>query len=186
MISIIQKFDLSNKQNRNKLQNVRDIYNNVQFKERSKGYDLYNVIGHGTYAKVKLGRSRVNGEKVAVKIIKIKETPLDFSTKFMPREIEIIKRLNHPNITCVREVIENDTKIFIVMDLVKDGDLLHFINKRGPQREETCKHIYSQMLEALKYLHSNGIAHRDLKCENILLDPGLKVKITDFGFATHM
>ena len=191
MISIIQKFETSNKQNANKLdskltQNVRDIYNNIQLRDRNKGYDMYNVIGHGTYAKVRMARCRKTGEKVAIKIIKIKETPIDFSTKFLPREIEIIKKLNHPNLTCVREVIETDSKVFMVMDLVRNGDLLNFINKRGAQKEDVSFFIYSQMIEALRYLHSNGIAHRDLKCENILLDPGLKVKITDFGFAINM
>ena len=191
MISIIQKFDLSIKQNGNKLdssisQNVREMCNSIQLRDKNRGYDLYNIIGHGTYAKVRLARCRKTGEKVAIKIIKVKETPIDFSTKFLPREIEIIKKLNHPNLTCVREVIESESKVYLVMDLVRNGDLLNFINKKGPQKEEVSCFIYSQMIEALRYLHSNGIAHRDLKCENILLDPGLKVKITDFGFAINM
>ena len=191
MMSIIQKFDLSNKQNEHKLdsnisQNAREIYKNIQLREKNKGYDMYHVIGHGTYAKVRMAKCRKTGDKVAIKIIKVKETPLDFSTKFLPREIDIIKKLNHPNLTCVREVIESEGKVYMVMDLVRNGDLLNFINKRGPQTEEVSCYIYSQMVEALRYLHSNGIAHRDLKCENILLDPGFKVKITDFGFAINM
>ena len=185
MNSFVQKFDLLNRQKLLDLSPVQNN-NNVLQKERNKGYDLYDVIGHGTYAKVRMGKNRRTGEKVAIKIIKVKDTPIDYATKFLPRELDIIKRIKHPNITTVREVIENESKIYIVMDLVRDGDLLNFINTRGPQKEDVSQHIFAQMIVALNYLHSNGIAHRDMKCENILLDPGLKVKLTDFGFSVKM
>lgn len=120
---------------------------------------------------------------VAIKIIDRKKAPEDFLEKFLPRELSIIQNLEYPHIIRVYEVLDVGDKVFVVMDLATGGDLLDYIKKRGCVKENLSKKIFLQMLQAVKHCHKNGVLHRDLKCENILLDERNNVKITDFGFA---
>lgn len=68
------------------------------------------------------------------------------------------------------------------MELADGGDLLDFIKKRGAMSNHSAKKMFNQLAQAIKYIHSMQITHRDLKCENILLDKDYHVKLADFGF----
>lgn len=151
---------------------------------RQNGYELLDdpPLGEGSYAKVRRAYSTKLKLHVAIKIVDRKKAPDDFLKRFLPRELNIIQRLEHPHIIRVYDVMDIGDKVFVVMDIAS-GDLLGYIKARGFVKEDLGKKIFLQLLQAVKHCHRNGVLHRDLKCENILLDEGYNVKITDFGFA---
>ncbi|XP_032900699.1 testis-specific serine/threonine-protein kinase 3 [Amblyraja radiata] len=152
----------------------------------SKGYQLGETIGEGTYSKVKEAYSRNLQRKVAIKIIDRRTAPKDFIHKFLPRELQIVQVLDHQNIVKVHEVWESeDGRIGMVMELAEGGDILEHIRREGPLSELLARPLFRQLVNAIRYCHDRGIAHRDLKCENTLLDKSFNVKLADFGFATH-
>ncbi|XP_068762454.1 testis-specific serine/threonine-protein kinase 3-like [Montipora capricornis] len=154
---------------------------------KQNGYELLDEqpLGEGSYAKVKRAYSRKLKLHVAVKIVDRKKAPNDFLTRFLPRELSIIQNLQHPHIIHIYDVMDVGDKVFVVMDIATGGDLLSYVKARGFVKENLSRKIFLQLLQAIKHCHRNGVLHRDLKCENILLDEGSNVKITDFGFAKY-
>uniref|UniRef100_A0A8C3SYE5 Testis-specific serine/threonine-protein kinase 3 n=1 Tax=Chelydra serpentina TaxID=8475 RepID=A0A8C3SYE5_CHESE len=149
----------------------------------SNGYQLGKTIGEGTYSKVKEAFSKKHQQKVAVKIIDKMGGPEEFIQRFLPRELQIVRRLDHKNIIRVYEMLESaDGKIYLVMELAEDGDVFDCVLHGGPLPESRAKVLFRQLVDAIRYCHSCGVAHRDLKCENALLQ-GFNLKLTDFGFA---
>ncbi|XP_053313263.1 testis-specific serine/threonine-protein kinase 3 [Spea bombifrons] len=148
------------------------------------GYKLGKTIGQGTYSKVKEAYSNKLGRKVAIKIIDKAVGPEEFIQHFLPRELKIVGLLHHKNIIEVYEILEseNSSKLYMVMELAEDGDVFDCILEGGPLSEDCARVLFRQLVEAIRYLHSHGVAHRDLKCENALLHHGI-LKLTDFGFA---
>ena len=147
------------------------------------GYQLGDILGKGSYAVVRKAYSRRHKKNVAVKIICKKKAPEDFLSKFLPREIKVLKRLHHPHVITLIEVIETNTRMYIITDLAESGDLLEFIRKNGAIPETTVKHLFRQLVTGIAYVHSQDVVHRDLKCENLLLDKDKNIIISDFGFA---
>lgn len=103
--------------------------------------------------------------------------------KFLPRELEIIKNLNHPNIVSVYTILEVGPFICCFMDFCAFGDLLDRIRFRGPLSAAETRLYFGQLAAAVSYLHAERIAHRDIKCENVLIQNRYCVKLTDFGFS---
>ncbi|XP_041089856.1 testis-specific serine/threonine-protein kinase 3-like [Polyodon spathula] len=151
---------------------------------QSKGYEVENTIGEGTCSKVKRAYCSTHGRHVAIKIIDTRKGPKDFISRFLPRELQIAQKLDHKNIIKVYEVCESeDGKIGLVMELAERGDLFEHINKSGPLSESQAKDLFGQLAESVRHCHENGVTHRDLKCENTLLDKNFSLKLADFGFA---
>ncbi|XP_062490666.1 testis-specific serine/threonine-protein kinase 3 [Pezoporus occidentalis] len=147
------------------------------------GYQLGRTIGEGMYSKVKEAFSQKHRKKVAIKIIDKKGRPEEFIHKFLPRELQIITRLEHRNIIRTHEVLEwAEGKLCMVMELAEDGDLFDYLVREGPLPEPRARALFLQLVEAIRYCHERGVVHRDLKCENTLLH-GPTLKLTDFGFA---
>lgn len=153
-----------------------------------RGYIIGTKIGEGSYAKVitaKYADGTGTAVNLACKIIDKAKAPSDFVNKFFPRELEILTKIDHPNIIQIHSILQRGPKIFIFMRYAENGDLLTYIKKNGPLKEVEAKGWFLQMAKALRYLHANEIAHRDLKCENILLSKRLNIKLADFGFARY-
>ena len=147
------------------------------------GYVLGDSVGKGSYAVVKVAFSKKLNRQVAIKIITKKKAPQDYLKKFLPREIAVMKQLNHPNIIGLNEAIETSSRIFLVMDMADGGDLLDYIKTNGAISENEARSFFRQLVVASEYLHSMDVVHRDLKCENILLDRNKNILLSDFGFA---
>lgn len=146
------------------------------------GYKLGGTIGEGSYSKVKLAQSKKYRENVAIKIVDRRRAPPDFVTKFLPRELAILKGLRHPHIVQVYKFIEVcNGKLYIVTE-VAETDLLQRVQQLNHIPGPQAKEMFIQIVSTVSYLHENNIVHRDLKCENVLLTEGNQVKITDFGY----
>jgi len=154
-------------------------------------YDIGQQLGIGSFAKVHLCVDVSTGNKYAMKIIDKKRIQMNSKgkhkdgNKFM-EEVNILMRVNHPNIIQVVEAIETEDALYVILELVAGGDLLDKMIDYGREfPEDRARVIFIQMLDAVMYLHSVGIAHRDLKPENILLVNKTedRIKLTDFGLS---
>ncbi|KAK6635568.1 hypothetical protein RUM43_007534 [Polyplax serrata] len=161
----------------------------------SRGYRLVKKLGEGSYAKVYLSEYHPVGSnqtpadhktQLACKIIDTTKAPRDFVRKFLPRELDILVKLNHPHIIHVHSIFQRRSKYFIFMRFAENGDLLDFVLKNGAIVESQARVWLRQMSLGLQYLHELEIAHRDLKCENVLITSNYNVKLADFGFARYV
>lgn len=148
----------------------------------SQGFIVGKFLGQGSYASVRSAYDVNRKHQVAIKIISKRKAPDDYLTKFLPREIEVIKLMKHPHLIQFFQVIETTTRFFLVMEC-GNIDLLDVIRQRKLIEEETAGKWFYQMAQGIGYMHAKGLVHRDLKCENLLLDENDDLKVTDFGFA---
>ncbi|KAI1718694.1 protein kinase domain-containing protein [Ditylenchus destructor] len=144
--------------------------------------DTLEMIGKGAYAVVCRGFSNNLTRNVAIKIIDIR-VKTEFVDRFLPREMDIVARLKHPNIVKTYQIIRSDKYVAIIQEYASNGDLLRLIEKVKRIEEHQARFYFIQLIEAIKYLWANNILHRDIKCENIFLDAYMNVKLGDFGFA---
>uniref|UniRef100_A0A915EF37 Protein kinase domain-containing protein n=1 Tax=Ditylenchus dipsaci TaxID=166011 RepID=A0A915EF37_9BILA len=145
-------------------------------------YDLEHTIGKGHFAVVKLAKHVFTGEKVAVKVID--KTRLDpVSTSHMMQEVRCMKLVQHPNIIRLYEIIDTQTKLFLILEL-GDYDMYDYITKKEYCKESDAQQYFSQIIKAIDYCHTLHVVHRDLKPENVIFFEKLgMVKLTDFGFS---
>ncbi|KAM7076529.1 maternal embryonic leucine zipper kinase isoform 8-T12 [Ciconia maguari] len=149
------------------------------YEEVRKYYELTETIGTGGFAKVKLARHLLTGEKVAIKIMDKRALGDD-----LPRvkiEIDAVKNLSHQHICQLYHVIETSKKIFMVLEYCPGGELFDYIISKDRLSEEEARVFFRQIVSAIAYVHSQGYAHRDLKPENLLIDEEHNLKLIDFG-----
>ncbi|XP_056129992.1 NUAK family SNF1-like kinase 1 isoform X2 [Lampris incognitus] len=140
-------------------------------------YELMETLGKGTYGKVKRAVERASQNTVAIKSIRKERITDDLDRVHIQREIEITSSLRHPNIIRFHEVFESRDKIVIVMEYASRGELYDYVHERRRLPETEARDIFRQITSAVHYCHKNGVIHRDLKLENILLDQDLQVKV---------
>ena len=146
---------------------------------------LKETLGKGTFGVVKLAINNQTREKVAIKIINETKLPKEEKLNFL-REIEILKELKHPNIIRIFSHINKEKQIYIITEYIKGIELFQYISlKKKIPESEACIY-FQQIISGLEYLHKMGIAHRDIKAENILVDHYSKeIKIIDFGLSNR-
>nr|XP_057939567.1 NUAK family SNF1-like kinase 1 isoform X2 [Doryrhamphus excisus] len=148
-------------------------------------YELMETLGKGAYGKVKKALERVSLKTVAVKSIRKEHITDDQDRIHIQREIEMTSFLRHPNIIRFHEVFESRDKIVIVMEYASKGELYDYILEKRKLSETEARSIFRQITSAVHYCHKNGVVHRDLKLENVLLDADLTVKLADFGLSNQ-
>lgn len=166
---------------------VEPISNEISDKKptvlEEHGYNVGRQIGHGSYAKVKLAFSKDHNAVVAIKIISKVRTPKDYLKNFLPREIDVVRGLQHPNLIRFYQSIETTHRVFIIMEYAENGSLLDMIRREKTLTEDKARELFKQIVAVVEYIHSKGIVHRDIKCENLLFDKNNVLKLIDFGFA---
>nr|XP_022919952.1 ribosomal protein S6 kinase 2 beta isoform X1 [Onthophagus taurus] len=147
-------------------------------------YELQKVLGSGSYSVCRLARHKATDQYFAVKIV-------DKSSCNCKEEIEILYRYgHHRGIVSLMRVYEDDERVFLVLKLLKGGDLIDYMvaKKRLPEHEAAA--ILKTLTETIAFLHENGVVHRDLKPANILFATEDKdprgVTICDMGFAKQL
>lgn len=149
-------------------------------------YDLEETLGRGHFAVVKLARHVFTGEKVAVKVID--KSKLDeVSRAHLFQEVRCMKLVQHPNVVRLYEVIDTQTKLYLILELGDGGDLYDYIMRHDSGlSEEVARTYFRQIVRAISYCHRLHVVHRDLKPENVVFFEKLGlVKLTDFGFSNR-
>ena len=139
------------------------------------------IIGEGRFSTVYLYKHKINGTLFALKKISVKkiiESGNDLS--IINREINIHSRLNHENIVKFFSYNKGLNEVNILLEYCPNGAIFELINKEGFDEFQTYKY-FSQVVNAVYFLHKNNLVHRDIKPENILLN-GDKIKLCDFGW----
>lgn len=126
------------------------------------------------------------GVEVAIKIIN-QSDPSITSTDFdkLTLETKILKTIKHPNVLQLYHVLEQKPKIYLISEYIPCGELAFLLQQSPKLGEETARGIFLDILQALKHIHSLGVAHLDIKPQNIMLSKngGSTAKLIDFGFA---
>ena len=162
---------------------IKNYYmENKQYPETNLNFYKYGrLIGQGAFGKVNLGLNILTGRVVAIKSFnKLNLTNSDNMKKIL-YETNLMKKLNHPNVTKILELFEEKEYILIIMEYINGGNLFSFLKKRRKVSEKTAKFLFKQIILGIKYIHSHNIVHRDIKLENILIDLNNNIKICDFG-----
>ncbi|XP_044522025.1 serine/threonine-protein kinase DCLK1 isoform X2 [Gracilinanus agilis] len=149
-------------------------------------YKVGRTIGDGNFAVVKECIERSTAREYALKIIK--KSKCRGKEHMIQNEVSILRRVKHPNIVLLIEEMDVPTELYLVMELVKGGDLFDAITSTNKYTERDASGMLYNLASAIKYLHSLNIVHRDIKPENLLVyehqDGSKSLKLGDFGLAT--
>ncbi|KAJ8761361.1 hypothetical protein K2173_001490 [Erythroxylum novogranatense] len=163
-----------------KSQTKKNVPNNQPF--LLGRYEVGKLLGHGTFAKVYHARNVKTNESVAIKVIDKEKILKGGLIAHIKREISILRRVRHPNIVQLFEVMATKAKIYFVMEYVRGGELFNKVAK-GRLKEEVARKYFQQLISSVAFCHARGVFHRDLKPENLLLDENGDLKVSDFGLS---
>ncbi|KAI0381449.1 hypothetical protein F5Y04DRAFT_255510 [Hypomontagnella monticulosa] len=148
------------------------------------------LIGKGTYGRVYLGMNATTGEFLAVKEVEVNpkaaggdKNKMKELLKALDQEIDTMQNLDHVNIVQYLGCERKETSISIFLEYISGGSIGSCLRKHGKFEEPVVSSLTRQTLSGLAYLHREGILHRDLKADNILLDVDGTCKISDFGIS---
>lgn len=131
----------------------------------------------GTFGSVHIATHRLTGTRCAIK--KIPKS----ATAHLTRELHHHRRLHHPHIVHLHEIVATETHVWLVSELCSGGELFDYLVERGRLLEGEARRMFGELTVAVGWLHRQGVVHRDLKLENVLLDGEMKIKLGDLGFA---
>jgi serine/threonine-protein kinase len=149
-------------------------------------YELIRVLGKGAMGVVYEGRDPNLDRRVAIKTVKVENLSEEAAAEYEHRfrtEARSAARLQHPNIVSVYDSDRDGDTAFLVMEYIQGDDLKHHLDRGVRYSLEQSLKIIRDLLSALDYAHKQGIVHRDIKPANLLMEPGGRVKLTDFGVA---
>ncbi|XP_020484419.2 serine/threonine-protein kinase DCLK2 isoform X2 [Labrus bergylta] len=163
-----------------------EVNGNLPASTISEKYKIGKIIGDGNFAVVKECVERSTGKEFALKIID--KAKCSGKEHLIENEVAVLRRVKHPNIIMLVEEVDTSSELYLVMELVKGGDLFDAITSSAKYTERDATVMVYNLAAALKYLHSMSIVHRDIKPENLLVfeypDGTKSLKLGDFGLAT--
>ncbi|PKX95446.1 serine/threonine-protein kinase [Aspergillus novofumigatus IBT 16806] len=146
-------------------------------------FRLLRVVGKGAFGKVRIVEKKDTGLTFALKYIRKEEVVRSESVRNIIRERRMLEHLNHPFLCNLRYSFQDIEYIYIVVDLMNGGDLRFHISRKC-FTEEAVRFWMAELGCALRYIHSQGIIHRDVKPDNVLLDSEGHVHLADFNVAS--
>lgn len=147
-------------------------------------YQINGFIGEGGMSRVWRAQDLNTGKTVAVKVLREEYSEDESFIRRFDREAQAASRMSHPNIVNLLDVgTEPDGTRYLVMEYVQGKTLKRFIQESGALRPEIAAQIIIRVLAAVQHAHQNGVVHRDVKPQNILIDKEGTVKVADFGIA---
>lgn len=154
--------------------------NNHMFQER---YEVIKHIGQGGMADVYVAFDTVLKREVAIKVLRGELSKDPLALLRFKREAHAASKLNHPNIIEIYDVGEENNNYFIVMEYIKGKTLKQLILSRGALLKQEAVSIMKQLVSGVQHAHKQGVIHRDLKPQNIIVKDDGTIKILDFGIA---
>ncbi|KAK8853895.1 hypothetical protein M9Y10_016440 [Tritrichomonas musculus] len=150
-------------------------------------YILHGVLGAGAFSCVYKATKENETLPYALKVILKSTLSHEGDTERLQREIDTMAFLHHPNIVALHDFFSDEHNFYLVLDYCKGGDLAEYLIKNnGPLHEKQAANVFQQIVSAINYIHQNGVAHRDLKPQNILITVWPNIKISDFGLCGFM
>ena len=154
-------------------------------------YNFESILGQGSSGTIYLVQDLENGQTLCCKTIPKETIGSGLEEKNIAVEVESLMKMNHPNIVKFHDFCVDSNFFYIFEEYCKGENLLSIINEKIMKgeflEEESVKKIMRQILDAINYMHKNGVAHRDMKPENIIVenakDGEFRLKIVDFGLA---
>ncbi|KAI2797896.1 hypothetical protein RDWZM_007547 [Blomia tropicalis] len=147
-----------------------------------RGYVDFIRLDSGGQANVY--KTMKDGKQYAIKVVQVDlNKPQAKLDKDLKRELTIMHGLRHPNCMAVVDLFRTRIRVYIVMNFMPNGNIGNRVRKSGPLCEWNVKCWWPPIVRAVRYLHLNKIAHRDLKLDNILLDQHFNPIVSDFGFS---
>ena len=155
----------------------------LNFRGSSEFYAFSQVLGQGSFAKVRLAKHKLSAEQVAVKTYEKSKLRDQKHLKRVLQEVKLMEKFDHPKVIRLFEAFESPKRVHIVMEYVKGTNLCAYVKEKKRLQEPEARRIFAELCDAMIYIHDLGIVHRDIKLENVLLDTNNKVKLVDFGFS---
>src|SRR5579885_1533171 len=149
-------------------------------------YELEELVGTGGMSSVFRAHDRLLDRKVALKILHQQYARDDEYVERFRREARAVAALSHPNIVTVIDRGDHEGRQFIVFEYVEGENLKQLIQRRGPAPVKTALELAKQIAQALSFAHQQGLVHRDVKPQNVLLNGDGTAKVTDFGIARSL
>lgn len=156
----------------------------------SEKYKMIKILGTGSFGQVYKAKSQMFNNTVAMKVIE-KDPNNELDEEEVRNEINILKKLSHPNIVKIYEFYNSNSHYYIITEYCREGELFNYIKNKYSERQLAI--LFYQVFSGLWYLHENKIIHRDIKLENIMISQKEKdlntdeeyfwIKIIDFGTA---
>lgn len=148
------------------------------------------VLGEGSFARVQLATHTATQKKVAVKVIDKTRIPEEMRM-YAAREPGILRDLKHPNVVKLLHTEETRCEIQIYLQFMEGCDMHTYVQEHRRLEEREARRLFVQILDAVEYIHSQNVCHRDLKLENILVSKTKRsgthrAMVIDFGFAGHI
>ncbi|KAK8453695.1 hypothetical protein SEVIR_5G329100v4 [Setaria viridis] len=146
-------------------------------------YRLGRLLGRGNFAKVYKAHKVATGEVVAIKVFNKDAVRQSGMSEKVKTEVDVMRRVHHPNVVRLHEVMATRSRIYFVMEYAAGGELLARLAQSARLPEPVARRYFQQLITAVEFCHSRGVYHRDLKPENLLLDARGDLKVSDFGLS---
>jgi serine/threonine-protein kinase len=151
-------------------------------------FEVVQKLGAGAFGTVYKARDKLLGRLLAIKTMRMEglaasQAGLGEMLDRFRREAQVAAQLKHPSIVTIYDIGESEGRSYISMELIDGIGLDRVIAESGRIPVERAAGLAAQVADALDFAHRNGVVHRDIKPANIMIEPGDRVKVTDFGIA---